>query len=126
MLHVNDDTNDELFRRAADDYFLEANGPDWPSLADKMIAAAAPAGSENKEGHRLPFLYVALKKIGNAIVQPCKRMFNAGNELKKAKKKLMAMAVIGALVATPCLNQLTEQRLFETGNQRHIFYCHCC
>ena len=87
MLHVNDDTNDELFRRAADDYFLKANGPDWPSVADKMIGAAGPAGSENKEGRRLPFLYLALKKIGNAVLQPCKWIFNAGNELKKAKKK---------------------------------------
>ena len=36
MLHVNEDTNDELFRKAAEDYFLKEDNPDWERLINKI------------------------------------------------------------------------------------------
>jgi hypothetical protein len=36
MLPVNEDTNDELFRKAAGDYQLKAENPDWNALAPKL------------------------------------------------------------------------------------------
>ena len=39
MLHVNDDNNDELFRRAAEHYPVKTDSADWESLRAKMDAA---------------------------------------------------------------------------------------
>ena len=39
MLHVNDDRNDELFRRAAENYPLKTDDADWEAVRRKMEAA---------------------------------------------------------------------------------------
>ncbi|GAC1592177.1 MAG: hypothetical protein NVS3B8_05850 [Chitinophagaceae bacterium] len=36
MLHVNEDINDELFRKAAENYFIGADNPDWETVLNKM------------------------------------------------------------------------------------------
>lgn len=36
MLHLNEDNNDDLFRKAAEDFFLKADNPDWDDLISKM------------------------------------------------------------------------------------------
>ena len=38
MLHVNEDNNDDLFRKAAEDYFLSAANPDSETFINKMNA----------------------------------------------------------------------------------------
>lgn len=46
MLHVNDDSNDELFRRAAEDYILGAENPDWDTFANKINTEFLPPAPE--------------------------------------------------------------------------------
>jgi len=94
MLHVNDDTNDELFRKAADDYFLKADTPDWESLLNKMATAPGPAEDggrkKNRNSQRLLYFYRPLKKKGHKILQTLSRIFRMHAGLEKSKKKINA------------------------------------
>jgi len=49
MLHVNDDNNDELFRKAAADYFLGADDPNWQEFTDKAGAGISQAIPEDRD-----------------------------------------------------------------------------
>lgn len=105
MLHVNDDTNDELFRRAADDYFLEANAPDWPSVLDKIYTAPGDAADNIKDKERrrwVLFFYTPLKRTGNKISHTLSWICTAFG-LDKAKKKLSDNAGTTATVHCYCL-----------------------
>ena len=42
MLHVNEDNRDELFRKAAEDYFLQPGKPDWETVAEKLNTDPPP------------------------------------------------------------------------------------
>jgi len=94
MLHVNDDTNDELFRKAADDYFLKAETPDWENLLNKMITPNESAEECNKKKSRNTprWLYFCkpLKKRGWKIRQALHRIFSMHPESEKSKKKVSA------------------------------------
>ena len=46
MLHVNEDSNDELFRKAAEDFFLKSDTPDWDGLSNKMQHPAVTSANE--------------------------------------------------------------------------------
>lgn len=94
MLHVNDDTNDELFRKAADDYFLKAETPDWENLLNKMITPNESVEDCNKKKSRNTrrwlYLYQPLKKGGWKIRQALRRIFSKHPESEKSKKKVSA------------------------------------
>jgi len=93
MLHVNDDTNDELFRKAADDYFLKAETPDWENLLNKMITPNESAEDCNKKSRntrRWLYFCQPLKKRGWKIQQALRRIFSIRAESKKSKKKVSA------------------------------------
>jgi len=93
MLHVNDDTNDELFRKAADDYFLKAETPDWENLLNKMITPNESAEDCNKKSRntrRWLYLYQPLKRNGAKIRQLLYRILSKHPESKKSKKKVSA------------------------------------
>jgi len=94
MLHVNDDTNDELFRKAADDYFLKAETPDWENLLNKMITPNESAEDCNKKKSRSVrrwlYLYLPLKKRGWKIRHALHRIFSKHPESEKNKKKVSA------------------------------------
>lgn len=67
MLFVNDDTNnDELFRRAAENYPLKTDNPDWDAVLAKMNTAntgmeePAPADKKRKKNHRYLLLLLLL------------------------------------------------------------------
>jgi hypothetical protein len=70
MLHVNDDSNDELFRKAADDYFLGAGNPDFDKFIDSGVTTVTPsavetvaAGAKRKHRYLFPFFGWAHSKI---------------------------------------------------------------
>jgi hypothetical protein len=50
MLYVNDDNDDELFRKAATDYPLRTDSPDWETVSDKITdTTALNNNTANKE-----------------------------------------------------------------------------
>lgn len=50
MLYVNEDNDDELFRKAAADYPLRTDSPDWETLSDKITdTTALNSNAVNKE-----------------------------------------------------------------------------
>lgn len=87
MVHVNDDTNDELFRRAAEDYFLVANNPDWEKVLTKINTGEASSinkpGLQKKKNHyRFLYLFNSPRSIF--------RVFRFSAWLEKNKKKMNA------------------------------------
>jgi len=67
MLHVNDDNNDELFRRAADNYPLKTDSADWDALRTKIDAAASeprPEPVASRKKYRLLWLLLLLIPLG--------------------------------------------------------------
>ena len=68
MLHVNDDNNDELFRRAAENYPVKTDSADWESLRAKMDAAPAeddrPIVVAGRKNYRLLWLLLLLIPLG--------------------------------------------------------------
>jgi len=89
MLHVNEDNRDELFRKAAEDYFLQPGKPDWDAVAEKLSTGPPPweehlITKKNKYKQRL----AAYRKI-------CTHRFNSLMHLMRfdwwpgnAKKKI--------------------------------------
>jgi len=72
MLHVNDDTNDELFRRAAENYPLKTDSPDWEAVLNKVNSAnsaAEPAFISKKRKRNYRFLLLLLLLIPLAIFE---------------------------------------------------------
>jgi hypothetical protein len=85
MLHVNEDNNDELFRKAAEDYSLRANTPDWETLLNKINVIDPPAINETinqkkKRQYRFLFLFNGSRSIF--------RIFRFSSWLEKSKKKI--------------------------------------
>ena len=83
MLHVNEDTNDELFRRAAEDYFLREDNPDWEKLLDKIETVTTysinKAIVSEKKRHARFLLFNSPRSI--------LLIFRVGYWFKKSKKK---------------------------------------
>jgi hypothetical protein len=85
MLHVNDDTNDELFRKSADDYFLGTNNPDWEKLFNKINIADPTPSTETilqkrKRHSRFLYLFNSYRSIF--------RISRFNSWLEKNKKKI--------------------------------------
>ena len=68
MLHVNDDNNDELFRRAAEHYPVKTDSADWETLRAKMDAAPAeddqPVVVARRKNYRFLWLLLLLIPLG--------------------------------------------------------------
>jgi len=82
MLHVNEDTNDELFRKAAEDYILRADNPDWETILNKMNTgnpSMNETATRKKRGH-FRFLFTGSRSIF--------RLFRFSAWLEKGKKKI--------------------------------------
>ena len=92
MLHVNDDNNDELFRKAAADYFLGANNPDFSTVNNKMDdGVVAPVTQTNckKEKQKRYYWMPVAGWFNNKPVYKAVSMFR--NLLQgKSKKKISA------------------------------------
>ena len=95
MLHVNEDSNDKLFRKAAEDYFLKADNPDWESLLNKLnTGEASSAGERVSPQKKQPygFLYSFfswyLGKTRNTQSRSVSRLFRFGPWSGKTKKKI--------------------------------------
>ena len=90
MLHVNDDNNDELFRKAAADYFLGANNPDFSTVNNKIDdRVVAPVTQTNckKEKQKQYYRIPAPEWFFNKPVYKAVAMFR--NLLQgKSKKKI--------------------------------------
>jgi hypothetical protein len=95
MLHVNEDTNDDLFRKAAEDYLLKAGNPDWNTLLDKINTAPPPSTPINetvtqKKKKNPLFLFFTWphkkeRLNGTGFIF---RLFRFGSWLEKSKKKI--------------------------------------
>jgi hypothetical protein len=92
MLHVDDDTGDQLFRKAAEDYFLPAEAPDWESVCNKMATPLVSDGSKDKRTHPYmgPFLfcYRVLEKSGSRFVKFFLHSIRMVSHSDRTKKKI--------------------------------------
>jgi hypothetical protein len=88
MLHVNDDNNDELFRKAAADYFLRAENPDWDISGIDPSVSEAFTQKKKKNYRLLPsfFSWLHHKKKYNRCAAFF-RIFRFNVKPEKTKKK---------------------------------------
>ena len=100
MLHVNEDNNDELFRKAAEGFFLKAGPPDWDDLNQKMEACISSVPdevplAEKKITTKLPlsifkWLYDKTLKSKSALF----RLMGPVRRLRKSKKKIDLQSIL--------------------------------
>jgi len=95
MLHVNEDNNDELFRKAAEDFFLKADAPDWDGLSNKMQHPAVVSASETagiRKERKYQFGMVLFKRLYPTRVYKAMssffHQFPRGRWFGRAKKKI--------------------------------------
>ena len=95
MLHVNEDNNDELFRKAAEDFFLKADAPDWDGLSNKMQCPAVVSASETagiRKERKYRFGMVLFKRLYPTRVYKAMTsfflQFPRGRWFGRAKKKI--------------------------------------
>jgi hypothetical protein len=106
MLHVNDDNNDELFRKAAEDYLLRAENPDWETLLTKMTGTppsiqANEILTPKKKRHLLFVLFNwPHKKNGPNSANSFFRIFRFSSWLEKSKKKISGLYRTGICICT--------------------------
>lgn len=85
MLLVMDDINDELFRRAADNYPLKTDTPDWDAVLNKMNTAG-PSGDTDpvpkKRNKNYRYLLLLLLLIPFAVYENR----NSGNDINAGEK----------------------------------------
>jgi len=107
MLHVNDDNNDELFRKAAEDYLLRAENPDWETLLTKINTGTPPPIQANeiitqkKKRHSLfVFFNWSYKKNSPNSTGSFFRIFRFSAWLEKSKKKINVLYCAGICIFT--------------------------
>jgi hypothetical protein len=126
MLHVDDDTNDELFRKAADDYFLKEAVPDWDSLYNKINATPPPAGNDDKKKRRykwlFSFFYQPFKKMDAGIYNSFRGIFGPISGSGKAKKKIIPVACLSWSGTLAFGNSLKSIAVIETGDKKYFYY----
>ena len=91
MLQINEDINDELFRRASESYPLKTDNPDWEAVLNKMNADTSAAGAEpfaKKRKNNYRFLLLLLLLIPLAIFETKRSEINEpftgkSNDIKK-------------------------------------------
>ena len=79
MLQINDNTNDELFRRAADSYPLKTDNPDWEAVLNKINAGDSSSGHDTvpkKRNKNYRFLFLLLLLIPFTIFENKKFLVN--------------------------------------------------
>ena len=93
MLHVNEDNNDELFRKAAEDYFLGTDNPDWQTFVNKMNSGVSPAMDETATKKKinpgfLSFFFTWVDKRRLNKSSTFLRIFRFSERFGKTKKKI--------------------------------------
>ena len=95
MLHVNDDSNDEIFRKAADDYFLGAGNPNFEKFVSNADDTASPSAIETliptekkKRRYHLPAFNWGQNKIAYNWPFSFFRILRQRLWHKKTKKKI--------------------------------------
>lgn len=78
MLFVNDDVNDELFKKAAGNYPLKTDQPDWDGFLKKMEAGKEPEPPAPRKKRRYFFLLLLLLLISAAVVMVTNNPFGNG------------------------------------------------
>ncbi len=63
MQFVNDDIDDELFRRAAEGYPLNTESGDWNKLQEKMHAASENNSNKNEKGRGIILFFVLMPML---------------------------------------------------------------
>lgn len=92
MLHVNDDSNDELFRKAAEDYFLGANNPDFSTFNSRIDDGVAAPATETNCNKEKPKRYYQIPVAGWFYNKPVLKTVSMLRSLLygKSKKKVSA------------------------------------
>lgn len=95
MLHVNDDSNDEIFRKAANDYFLDAGNPDFNKFVtntDSAIDSSAVKKDTPDKKKKYYYLFPAMEwahgKITTKWPLSLFRIFRQSLWHGKTKKKI--------------------------------------
>jgi hypothetical protein len=86
MLHVNEDTNDELFRKAAEDYYLREDNPDWEKLLDKIETVTPHSTNKTVVSEKKRHSRFLLFNSPRSIL----RIFRFSSWFEKSKKKINA------------------------------------
>lgn len=110
MLQVNDDMNDELFRRAAESYPLNTDNPGWDAVLNKMKADTSSAETEpiaKKRKNNYRFLLLLLLLIPFAIFENKRSFMSEGPGIKNNDTK----EITGQTSTTGILNkEVTQQQ----------------
>ncbi len=84
MLHVNDNSNDDLFRKAAEDYFLKAEKPDWDTLLHKINTGELPSAEKTPPKKKKYYPLLFLLNSSRSIL----RLLRLPGGTEKSKKKI--------------------------------------
>ncbi|MEP7163298.1 MAG: hypothetical protein ABI741_01320 [Ferruginibacter sp.] len=111
MLQVNDDINDELFRRAADSYPLRTDNPDWDAVLNKMKTGEASGGSDlavKKSKHNYRWLLLLLLLIPVAIFEGNRSFFTDPSTAKNngSGKTVIAKETNDKTIPRPVANNV--------------------
>ena len=117
MLHVNDDSNDEIFRKAANDYFLDAGNPDFNKFvtnADSTIASSAVEKDTPDKKRKHYYLFSAMEWAHGKIIPKWPLSFfrifwqrlRHGKTKKKLTPGLFRYACIAITTGLPGNNNL--------------------
>ncbi len=85
MRHVNEDNNDELFRKAAEDFFLKTDNPDWENFNNKMMAGTGQEPHDPIPKRKFLFPLPLLRLLSNFSWH--KKLLSYFNHPGKSKKK---------------------------------------
>ena len=95
MQHVNEDNNDELFRKAAEDFFLKTDAPAWDGLSNKMQQPAVASANETagiRKEKKYRFGMVFFKRLYDTRLYKAMsfffHQFARGRWFGRAKKKI--------------------------------------
>ncbi len=108
MLHVNENYNDDLFRKAAEDYSLSVGNPDSETFINEMNADSrvpvneiVQAGKKNKYGSNflvLKWLHNKTRRIKSSLFV---RIISLTWRPRKTKKKFNPVFYRGILAYAP-------------------------
>jgi hypothetical protein len=126
MLHVNEDNNDELFRKAAEDYCLGTDNPDWQTFINKMNSGVSPAihetvTAEKKRNYRfLSFFFTWIDKRWYKKSSTFLRIFRFSVRSGKTKKKINHVFFLAGSYLQ--LYNYFVLQINEAGSKKYFYY----
>src|SRR5690349_8195740 len=113
MQFVNDDMDDELYRRAAEDYHLKTDGADWNKLREKLDDADGNrSGKKKRRGIILLLALVPLLLICTTYINTDRAI----NELGKLEENTKNEQKSTERNSDPSL-EATESKKTTEGNE---------